>query len=290
MILPLTVPWLLVVQPDGRQADLLRNAVHSRVAADLVVVESLQEAVVAIERAVPDVVLLSSLIPAAEDYVCAYLATLPYAGHVQVLLMPHLGRGDHAVTAVPSWQVRWWRRHDPPIVTQPWCDPAMFTRDLAAYLARAQALKAQHACHEPCPVSLGRPERRRDRRFLNHEVPWISVVRIGTERADLIDVSSRGALLRTHTRPAPHMLRRTDRYHERPPHIVLELDSGPAVQTTGRVVRCLPLTAGAGMKYKIAFAFDDSIGLHLPATALVPVEDDDEAAGSVAAIRRNTAW
>jgi hypothetical protein len=101
-------------------------------------------------------------------------------------------------------------------------------------------------------------------------VPWISITRFGRGRAALINVSSRGVLLRTETRPEHHSLKRSDRNVRERWRLTLEL-SGHEVDAMGRVIRCVPLRTGAGIQYDIAFSFDDSVGLHLPAAeALVP--------------------
>jgi len=113
------------------------------------------------------------------------------------------------------------------------------------------------------------PERRTEPRFSRHNVPWISVTRFGRGRAALVNVSSRGVLLRTQMRPEHHSLKRSDRNVRERSRLTFEL-SGHEVDTMGRVVRCVPLKTGAGIQYEIAFCFDDAVGLHLPpADALV---------------------
>jgi hypothetical protein len=97
-------------------------------------------------------------------------------------------------------------------------------------------------------------------------------VRFGGERAALINVSSRGALLRTHFRPKHHFLRRSDLNVRERSRLTIELDADSHVHAMGRVIRCVPLRTSARTQYEIAFSFDDSVGLHLPSTgALVPV-------------------
>jgi len=56
--------WLLIVQPNSAQADLLREALRTNVSADVVVVDSIDSALSLIDEGIPDVVLLPDLIPA----------------------------------------------------------------------------------------------------------------------------------------------------------------------------------------------------------------------------------
>jgi len=77
-------------------------------------------------------------------------------------------------------------------------------------------------------------------------------------------------LLRTQARPEHHSLKRSDPNVSERSRLTLEL-SGHEIHALGRVIRCVPLRTGAGIQYDIAFSFDDSVGLHLPAAdALVP--------------------
>src|SRR5262245_53038154 len=89
---------LLVVQPDSVQADVLRVALRWRAAEDVVIAESLDDALFSIDKCVPDVVLLPPLISAAlEDYLIAYLNAIPNADHVKILGLPRFERSGDAV-------------------------------------------------------------------------------------------------------------------------------------------------------------------------------------------------
>ena len=276
--------WILVVQPDSVQAHALRETLRAHISEDVVVAESLDEALSLIDQRVPDVILLPPLIPVAlEDYLIAYLATIPGAGHMQILGLPRLERFNDAIQRIndaihrfnDSVQHRarslfpWRRRQEPRADSVPGCDPSAFIQDVIAYLAGARALKEEIELYGAHGLLSGGQDRRREPRFAKSEVPWISVVHFGGERAALIDVSSRGALLRTHSRPDHHFLRRSDSNVREPSRLTLELASNSEVHAKGRVIRCVPLRTSARTQYEIAFAFDDSVGLHLPAT-LVP--------------------
>ena len=270
--------WLLAVQPDPVQADALRGTFHGNIAAEVVVVESLDAALSLIDRRLPDVVLLPTLIPAAvEDYLFTYLGAIPGAGHVQILRLPQITCADNSPAGDPPKRrtrllFPWRRRPEPPGPSLPVCDAATFVRDVASYLAGATAIKREIELSRARILS-SRPERRGGPRFASREVPWVSVVWLGNEQAELIDVSLRGALVQAPFRPEHEFLRRTDPNVRRRSRVTFELEWGREVHATGRVVRCVPGKTGDRAHYEIAFSFDDSVGLHLPSTeALVPAK------------------
>lgn len=274
---------LLVVQPDSAQADALREALRRRMSEDVVVAESvddalssivaesLDDALSSIDQCVPDVVLLPTLLPSAvENYLIAYLGALPDAGHVQILGLPHLERSEYSdqrrARSLFAWRPR---QRSRALVTED-CDPGVFTRDLIAYVASARALKTEIELRAPYAALREKPERRSEPRFASHEVPWISYVNFGAEGAALINVSSRGVLLRTRSRPKYGVLRRSDPNPREQSPLTLELGSDSEVCVKGRIVRCIPVRTIAPTEYEIAFAFDYSVDLHLPvAGALV---------------------
>jgi len=262
--------WLLIVQPDSAQADLLREALRTHVSEDVVVVDSIDNALSSIDQCVPDIVLLPPLIPAdVEDYVISYLGAIPSARHVQILGIPVLERPDHFVPQRARSLMPWRQRQRQEPLT-PGCDPGTFTQDVIRYLSGVRTLKQEMELHGAQAALSDTPERRTEPRFSRHNVPWISVTRFGRGRAALVNVSSRGVLLRTQTRPEHHALKRSELNVRERSRVTLDL-SGHEFDAMGRVIRCVPLRTGAGIQYEIAFAFDDSVGLHLPANdALVP--------------------
>ena len=286
--------WVLVVQPDRIQADALREALRSHISEDIVVAASIDDALAAIDRGIPDLILLPPLIPAAvEDYLLTYLGARPGAGHVRILGLPHFEFADEPVAPqARSWFPWRRRRHVPPrVVKAHGYEPGMFTQDVAAYLAGARKIKDEIALNYRMNAALGGGmDRRREQRFANSEVPWISLVRFGGERAALLDVSARGARLRTHSRPDLQFLKRQESHVLRPARLTIELESEREFHALGRVIRCVPSKAGARTYYEIAFSFDDSIGLHLPeAGALVSLRDEDED-DELKALRVNGPW
>ncbi len=254
--------WLLVVQPDPGQADALRQSLRTRVSSEVVVVESLNDALAWLDRAIPDVVLLPTLTPASvEEYLVAYLSTLAGARHVQILGLPHL-RSETTAPVQPRSLWRW--RRKPPIkIVIPGRDPEAFTDDVIDYLACARSHKRELYRHGT--VSLAENlERRREPRFATREVPWISLVSFAGEGAALVDVSARGALLRTSSRPTHQSLKRSDPLDRLRSQLVLRLESHSELRAPGQIIRCVPLRTNGQTQYQIAFSFDEEVGLHLP--------------------------
>ena len=263
---------LLVVQPDPAQAEALREAVRAYISADVAVAESLEEALARIDHCLPDVILLPTLMPAlVEDYLVAYLATIPGAGHVQILGVPRLERAEVAVQRDERrrfpWQRRdwrllrhmpllqWLRRRQPREAIRPVCDPGVFSKDVVAYLAAADALRRDFELLSPDVLS-GR-NRRVEQRFGYDELPWISYVRMGGEEAALVNLSAGGALLRMNSRPEHRFLKRADPHVAQQARLTLEVGSVRQVHALGRVIRCVPMTSSPQPQYEIAFLFDD---------------------------------
>ena len=257
---------LLVVQSDPAQAGALREAIRAYIPADVAVAASLEEALEWIDHCLPDVILLPTLMPAlVEDYLVAYLATIPGAGHVQILGVPRLERAEVAVQRDERrrfpWQRRdwrlfpWLRRRQPRQAIRPVCDPGVFSKDVVAYLAAADALRRDFDLLSPDVLS-GR-DRRIEHRFGYDELPWISYVRMGGEEAALVNLSAGGALLRMGSRPEHRFLKRADPHVAQQARLTLEVGSFRHVHALGRVIRCVPVTASPQTQYEIAFLFDD---------------------------------
>jgi CheY-like chemotaxis protein len=268
--------WVLAVQPDEIQAGVLREALRPHIREEVVVATSLDEALTLIDQRVPDLILIPILTSAVvEDDLISYLGANPRARHVQILGLPHLQNSVKTIQRRRSSWLPWRRRAEPVVVATPTWDPDLFTRDVIAYLANARAIRDEIELYS----ALGRgggSERRSEPRFANDEVPWISYVRFGGEQAALINVSSRGALLRTQARPAGYLLRRSVSHLRHRSQLTLELEANGEIHAVGRVIRCVPLGTDEGPQYEIAFSFDESVGLHLPNTALVPVSDTED--------------
>jgi CheY-like chemotaxis protein len=272
--------WLLVVQPDAVQAGALREALLAQLTEDVVVADSIQEALALIDERVPDLILLPTLMSAMEDHLLAYLGAIPSARHVQILGLPRLERPEDVVIQPRQRRFRfrwpWLRRKGAPVIVPPGCNPVAFSQDVASYLASARALKRDLEMYGSMAPGA---DRRTAPRFGLDEVPWITYARFAGEQATLVNVSSSGALLRTASRPDAELLRRAVPDVWQRKGLTLEMAEDVDVHTTGRVIRCVRLVTSMGPQYEIAFSFNEAVGLHLPGTGdLVPagtVFDDD---------------
>ena len=84
-------PLVLAIEPDLRQAAIVKRIVREKVLADVTVVDSRENALEAMRSAMPDVLLLSALLsPRDEDELIAHLRTLEAAEHLQTHTIPQL--------------------------------------------------------------------------------------------------------------------------------------------------------------------------------------------------------
>ena len=129
------------------------------------------------------------------------------------------------------------------------------------------------------PELLPIPDRRTARRCAPSEVPRVLSVRLATgEWAELIDVSSGGALVRTHGRPPMDPLKHVRPDPEPAGGLVFRLAQGEKIHVAGRVVRCQVASVTQGsLLYGVAFRFDDPLSLDLPSDPPVqfPAESFD---------------
>jgi CheY-like chemotaxis protein len=132
---------VLAIEPDPSQADIVRHMIRDRVSAELVLVASKDDALAAIDRQKPDLILVSALLsPRDEDELVAHLRALDDASHLQTLTIPQLRRPDdrsHKSSFFDSFRKR------RPQSAQSGCDPKVFAEEVAAYLARARDIRHQ---------------------------------------------------------------------------------------------------------------------------------------------------
>jgi CheY-like chemotaxis protein len=85
------MPIVLAIEPDLRQAAIIKRIVRDKIHADVVVVDSRDAALDAIRTSIPDVLLLSALLsPRDEDELIAHLRLLDGAEHLQTHTIPQL--------------------------------------------------------------------------------------------------------------------------------------------------------------------------------------------------------
>ena len=136
------VGLVLVIESDAAQADTLRQLLRARANIDVVIVASKDAAVAAVDERVPDLVLIGALMsPRDEDAFIVHLRTLPDAGHLQTLTIPHLRQTHRRARGVLSMFDR--RAKRPTDAAAGGCDPMQFGSEVAAYLSRACDVKAE---------------------------------------------------------------------------------------------------------------------------------------------------
>ena len=88
------MPLVLAIEPDLKQAAILKRIVREQVRADLVLVESREAAISAIDAQLPDVILVTALLsPRDEEELIAHLRPLTGAEHLQTHTIPQLASG-----------------------------------------------------------------------------------------------------------------------------------------------------------------------------------------------------
>jgi CheY-like chemotaxis protein len=139
------VPLVLAIEPDLRQAAIVKRIVRENGLADVAVVDSRDAALEAMRTTVPDVLLISALLsPRDEDELVAHLRTLDDADHLQTHTIPQLasalrpGEGRTARGLLSAF-----RRKKEPEGAPTGCDPDMFAEEIRAYLQRAAEIKRE---------------------------------------------------------------------------------------------------------------------------------------------------
>jgi hypothetical protein len=138
-------PLVLAIEPDLRQAAIVKRIVREKVLADVTVVDSRDAALEAMRSSVPDVLLLSALLsPRDEDELVAHLRTLEHAEHLQTHTIPQLASSIEHGADKPSKGLlsSLWRRKGSGAAPAG-CDPDLFAEEIRAYLKRASDKKRE---------------------------------------------------------------------------------------------------------------------------------------------------
>jgi CheY-like chemotaxis protein len=251
---------ILAVHPDPRQAALLRQALGTGLDAEVVIVNSPDAAIAAIAKEVPDLVLLHAFLPPRdENEVMAFVGALPHTEHVQVISIPVLQCPSERI--LPRHLLNGRKARLPGAVSS---DPRLFAAEVAEYLSQALAIKTEVQQREAGMADAS--DRRRALRWSPRDVPWVSSVQLGAgERADLVNVSSTGALLRTRTRPKLTSLKYVGRPSESRTSLTFRLVTGKEVHALAQVIRChVAALHNGGVLYGVAYRFNGSVPLELP--------------------------
>jgi len=137
---------VLAIEPDLRQAAIVKRIVREKVLADVTVVDSRDAALDAIKAGVPDVLLLSALLsPRDEDELIAHLRTLGGAQHVQTHTIPQLASmldADAKKGGARGLLSAFRRKKESPVAPTG-CDPDLFAEEIRTYLQSAEEKKRE---------------------------------------------------------------------------------------------------------------------------------------------------
>jgi CheY-like chemotaxis protein len=137
-------PLVLAIEPDTRQAAIVKRIVREKVLADVTVVDSREAALEAMRTTIPDVLLLSALLsPRDEDELIAHLRTLRDAEHLQTHTIPQLASSLSVEDEKPRGLLSAFRRKKGPEAAPAGCDPDLFADEIRAYLKRASDKKKE---------------------------------------------------------------------------------------------------------------------------------------------------
>jgi hypothetical protein len=137
-------PLVLAIEPDHRQAAIVKRIVREKVLADVTVVDSRDAALDAMRTMIPDVLLLSTLLsPRDEDELIAHLRTLRDAEHLQTHTIPQLSSSIGVEDEKPKGLLSAFRRKKGPEPAPSGCDPDLFAEEIRAYLKRASDKKRE---------------------------------------------------------------------------------------------------------------------------------------------------
>lgn len=137
-------PLVLAIEPDLRQAAIVKRIVRDNGLADVVVVDSRDAAIEALRTAMPDVLLLSALLsPRDEDELVAHLRTLDNAGHLQTHTIPQLASPSGAGEERASRGLLSAFRRKKDVGPVGGCDPDLYADEIRTYLQHAADKKRE---------------------------------------------------------------------------------------------------------------------------------------------------
>ena len=146
-------PFVLALEPDLRQAAVLKRVLRDRVHAEVMVVDSRDAAIGATSSRIPDVILLTALLsPRDEQELITHLRGLSGAEHVQTHTIPQLASSSHDSDGGQEsgglfGKLRRKKSADP----IPGCDPNAFADEVGTFILRAAELR-ERAALTPPPV------------------------------------------------------------------------------------------------------------------------------------------
>ena len=281
---------ILAIEPDPARAATLQRLLRGHVSADFEIVKSCPEAMEAIARCVPDLVLTSTFLPPAEEAALTdSLKQLSEAAHVQLITVPHFIEFEDSRVESRPRVLNFLRRRS--ALIRPVCDPRTVRDQIEHYLEKARIEKVEASqrqvwdevrtqstalmrldgsshrltAGDVCTLAngvgarahkLGRlhaEDRRRASRRPLLDIPWLRSVRLpwGLE-VGVVNVSTTGILLESSSKITPGN------------SVDLQLIGRgiTGVQMPARLIRSEVSDVNSlGVKYRIAAAFERELDL-----------------------------
>src|SRR5262252_5286368 len=202
---------IVALHRDPAHLMALRWTLSRRIDADIVFVDSLNAALDVIDAGTPDLILVDPLIPPNEaDHLTSYLALLPEASHVQTISVPLISTlanceppREVATRRRSLWRRLWPRRRSraaPPALG--W-NPGAFADEVSAYLSLSQWTRRDNEETNDAREFYRKDDRRHSTRSSAHQAQLLEPVYVMSDRANLVNISSTGVLVRTRVRPYP---------------------------------------------------------------------------------------
>jgi CheY-like chemotaxis protein len=262
---------ILAIEPNPERAQALRQLVHDRLGAEVVLAESTSAAIAAMTQQAADLILTSILLPPNDDsQLTNYLRECDQAGRAPVLLIPPVIE-DHQTLTPKTWWSRLvrsrkgsppWPPYDPEAIAGRIRDavaPALSMDEVASALSMdevasladdgqsAPATVTALVCFDKTPKN-GRP---RAERWAHADLPWLSSVNLSTGRkVNLLNISSSGILIDSEYKLTPG---RSTEFQLWGPYKQLIV--------AARIVRSQESTSGRRNRYQTAAAFDFKVDL-----------------------------
>ena len=125
---------IIAIEPDRDQAAQLKDLVRRHTGAELILTETTERAITAIEQRVPDLVLIPALMsPEDDEALTTALRVAEDAKHVQTLTIPVLGAPQ--AKSLPGGVLSRLRGQSRPAAPDS-CDPRLFAEQITEYLER----------------------------------------------------------------------------------------------------------------------------------------------------------
>jgi len=201
---------IVAIEPDSGRSVSLKRALDQQIDADVLVVPSVEQAVRAICRRPPDLVLISAgLSSDDEKSISAYLKGRTNTSHIQLITLPEFVKRDEAAPVAPAAATGAVVRFRPrgQVTVTPQCDDAAVRGVVAEYLERSEVRRIAEAGRPDGRSYVLPSDRRRAPRKRGSDLhgQWaIRMLAAGDLR--ILDLSRLGVLFESRSRLVPGII------------------------------------------------------------------------------------